>query len=262
QVDRNTHPKALQPEAVSHNDSNHNSAIAGGQAQAGRTTLPGGVQAQVMPGHAGDGGSAGATTHSGSPDGGGAGAAGTQSQNGSGNVPFTAHGANTTVASALPKAYAAGAPPAPHTGPWTVMQAMQEVGHQASQGRTRIELKLEPAHLGKIQVFLGSDSKKHIQVHMVVDQAASRQVIAQHLPSLRQTLEQQGLNLGHFSMGSQHQQGGEGAGQQQPGQQHQFADASPDRHGGMDALTPSSIPVSTTMQVTAPGGDSRLSIHI
>jgi len=94
----------------------------------------------------------------------------------------------------------------PGSGPWTIAAAMQEVGRAAFRGQHRLELRLEPAHLGKIQVYLDSDASKQIQIHIVVDQSASRQVIEQHLPSLQQALDQQGLNMGGFSMASQHDQ--------------------------------------------------------
>jgi len=96
----------------------------------------------------------------------------------------------------------------PNSGPWSVAAAMREIGRAASRKQFRIELRLEPAHLGKIQVYLDSDASKQIQVHIVVDQSTSRQVIEQHLPSLRQALDQQGLDMGSFSMASQHDQHG------------------------------------------------------
>lgn len=183
--------------------------------------------------------------------------AGQQVQDGGGstNSPLPMSSANMGSASAIPRAYASGAPAGAHTGPWTAMTAMQEIGQQAAQGKTRIELKLEPAHLGKIQVFLDSDSRKHIKVHMVVDQAAARQVIEQHLPSLRHTLEQQGLNLGSFSMSSQHQQDNAEGGWQQ---QNFTASALEDiGTASADPSTPQA-PVARAN----PSGDSRLSIHI
>jgi len=91
----------------------------------------------------------------------------------------------------------------PHiSGPWSVAAAMQQIGHAAAQGKFQLELTLNPEHLGKIQVFLESDASKQIQVHLVVDQPASRQPIEQHLPMLRQALAEQGLNMDSFSMAS------------------------------------------------------------
>ena len=65
---------------------------------------------------------------------------------------------------------------------------------------------LEPATLGKIQVSLQMDANKQIQVHLLVDQQASRQVLEQQLPQLRQILSDQGLNLSGFTMDMNSQQ--------------------------------------------------------
>jgi len=100
------------------------------------------------------------------------------------------------------------------SGPWSVAAAMQEIGHAASQERYRLELNLDPAHLGKIKVYLDSDANKQIQVHLVVDQNASRQIIEQHLPALRQALAQHGLDMGGFSMDSHHGQDGQASASQ------------------------------------------------
>jgi flagellar hook-length control protein FliK len=93
----------------------------------------------------------------------------------------------------------------PSSGPWSVAAAMQQIGHAAGQGKFQLELTLTPAHLGKVQVILESDANKQIQVHFIIDQAASRQAIEQHLPALRQALADQGLNMDSFSMESSEQ---------------------------------------------------------
>lgn len=98
------------------------------------------------------------------------------------------------------------AQPISGSGPWSVAAAMQQIGHAAAQGKFQLELTLTPEHLGKVQVFLDSDANKQIQIHLVVDQAASRQSIEQHLPALRQALADQGLNMDSFSMGSSGQE--------------------------------------------------------
>ena len=89
------------------------------------------------------------------------------------------------------------------------LEAMQHIAHSARNGATRIELQLEPAHLGKVHVSLQTDAAKQLQMHLTVEHAASRQVIEQHMPQLRAALADQGLSLGNFSMqtGSQQQQG-------------------------------------------------------
>ena len=87
-------------------------------------------------------------------------------------------------------------------------EVMLEIARSAKDGAMKLELQLEPAHLGKVQITLQSDAAKQLQVHIAVDQAVSRQMLEQHLPQLRMALAQQGLDLGHFSMGMS-SQGGE-----------------------------------------------------
>jgi len=90
--------------------------------------------------------------------------------------------------------------------------AMLEISKAAKDGTVKLELMLEPATLGKIQVSLQTDAQKQMQVHVVVDQQASRQVLEQQLPQLRQALADQGLNLAGFTMDMNSQQQNDGKG--------------------------------------------------
>jgi len=85
-------------------------------------------------------------------------------------------------------------------------EAMLEIVRSAKDGSTTLELQLEPAHLGKVQITIQMDAAKQIQVAISMDQAASRQALEQHLPQLRSMLAQQGLDLGSFSMQMNQQQ--------------------------------------------------------
>ncbi|MDQ6973655.1 MAG: flagellar hook-length control protein FliK [Mariprofundaceae bacterium] len=87
--------------------------------------------------------------------------------------------------------------------------AMAEVARVAKEGMKKLELQLEPASLGKIQVTLQMDAAKQLQVHMVIDQSASKQLLEQQLPQLRQALADQGLNLSGFTMDMNSRQGQE-----------------------------------------------------
>lgn len=90
--------------------------------------------------------------------------------------------------------------------------AMLEISKAAKDGTVKLDLMLEPATLGKIQISLQTDAQKQIQVHVVVDQQASRQVLEQQLPQLRQALADQGLNLAGFTMDMNSQQQNDGKG--------------------------------------------------
>jgi flagellar hook-length control protein FliK len=119
------------------------------------------------------------------------------------NQPFQA--ANLDTASTFMRSISQPLQSMPSSGPWSVAAAMQHIGQAAGQGKFQLELTLTPAHLGKVQVVLESDANKQIQVHFIVDQASSRQSIEQHLPTLRQALTDQGLNMDSFSMESSEQ---------------------------------------------------------
>jgi len=137
--------------------------------------------------------------------------------------------------------------------PLKALEAMRHIAQSAKNGATRLELQLEPAHLGKIHVSLQTDAAKQLQMHLTVEQAVTRQVIEQHLPQLRAALEQQGLSLDQFSLqtGSQQQHAAQDQGfsgrTDQQAQQNDAASAS------AQAETPANI------QAAAHG---RLSIHI
>ena len=107
------------------------------------------------------------------------------------------------------------------------MDAMKHIAHSASNGQTKLEIQLDPAHLGKIHISLQSDASKQLQVHMIVDQSMTRHALEQQLPQLRHALAQQGFDLSGFSMDSQGQQA---SGQEQ--QSHSGRAASSNRHDG------------------------------
>ncbi len=89
---------------------------------------------------------------------------------------------------------------------FTPANTMLEIVRSAKDGKTTLELQLEPANLGKVHVSIQMDLAKQIQVSFTVDQAASRQALEQHMPQLRLALAQQGLDLGGFSMQMNQQQ--------------------------------------------------------
>lgn len=96
------------------------------------------------------------------------------------------------------------APPPPTM---SIFDSMNHIAQSAKNGQTRLEIQLDPANLGKIQISLQSDASKQLQIHMVVDQNMTRTALEQQLPQLRNALAQQGFDLSGFSMDSQGQQG-------------------------------------------------------
>jgi len=136
--------------------------------------------------------------------------------------------------------------------PMRPFEAMQSIAHSAANGTTKLELQLEPAHLGKIHISLQTDAAKQLQMHLTVESAATRQVIEQHMPQLRAALEQQGLNLDNFSLhtGSHNQQQ----------QQQAFEQAA--RPGAGNHQYPLSGGMESVVTDTPAFASSRLSIHI
>jgi len=133
-----------------------------------------------------------------------------------------------------------------------VMDAMNEIAQSAKSGHTRLDIQLEPAHLGKIHISLQTDAAKQLMVHIAAEQTVSQQVIQQNMPQLRHALEQQGLSLGQFSM-SAGSQNSAGTGQQFNGR-HEWNAMS-----GSSGASPA--PVQTDTQTTS-SGHGRLSIHV
>ncbi len=89
----------------------------------------------------------------------------------------------------------------------SVFDSMKHIAHSAANGQNKLEIQLDPANLGKIQISLQTDAAKNLQVHMIVDQGTTRAALEQQLPALRAALSQQGFDLSGFSMGSNGQQG-------------------------------------------------------
>ena len=85
----------------------------------------------------------------------------------------------------------------------TMFDSIQYIAQAAKNGHSKLEIQLDPAHLGKMTISLQVDASKHLQVHMIVDQSTTRAAVDQQLPALRHALAQQGLDLSGFSMGSQ-----------------------------------------------------------
>ncbi len=95
---------------------------------------------------------------------------------------------------------------------WKPADAMLQIGKAAADGSVRLDLQLEPAHLGKVSVSIQSDAAKQVQVHITVDNAAGRAALDQNMGQLRSALAQQGLDLGSFSMNlSSHGRQGQGS---------------------------------------------------
>ncbi|MDX8401741.1 MAG: flagellar hook-length control protein FliK [Mariprofundaceae bacterium] len=135
-------------------------------------------------------------------------------------------------------------------------EAIRHIAHSVKQGKTRLDIQLEPAHLGRIHVSLATDASRQVQIHLITDQAVTRHAIEQQLPALRQALADHGLDLSSFSTGGQStQDGGGSTGGSMPESRHRSEPAFP--MAAEAAPDPQSAPPGRENR--APPG--RLSIH-
>jgi len=134
----------------------------------------------------------------------------------------------------------------------TLFDSIKHIVQSASKGKTRLEIQLEPANLGKIQISLQSDAAKHLQVHIIVDQSMTRTALEQQLPQLKSALAQQGFDLSGFSMGSQGQQPSFGG-------NHRRNQAAERFDGSVKGISETSIPAARRQGVATESG---LSIRV
>ncbi|MFQ5356685.1 MAG: flagellar hook-length control protein FliK, partial [Mariprofundaceae bacterium] len=135
--------------------------------------------------------------------------------------------------------------------PLTLPMVHHEVSLAIQDGKQHLEIKLHPKELGKIDIRIDSDPLKKIHIHAVFDNPVARQAFEQQLPQLRQSLQEQGLNLAGFDL-SDH--GRDFQGEQQ--QQGEFVEAA-----AADALARSGNAADLEKRSDA-SGPSGLSIRV
>lgn len=123
--------------------------------------------------------------------------------------------------------------------PQFAQETAQHVTWMAGQGIQRAEIQLNPRKLGPIQVEI-TTHQDHVDVNFAVQHPQTVHALQQTLPQLHDMLAQQGLNLGHASVGHQAQ-----------GQQH----AAPTYHAGGDAFgtESDSEPALRRIRIATPG---------
>jgi len=135
----------------------------------------------------------------------------------------------------------------------TMFDTIEHITQAAKIGQTKLEIQLDPANLGRIHISLQTDASKQLQIHMIVDQSATRTAIDQQLPALKHALAQQGLDLSGFSMGSNGDQASSGfAGNESNGNQQSAFNNNNDINTSNSAL----------QQQAATKSGSGLSIHV
>lgn len=84
-------------------------------------------------------------------------------------------------------------------------QLGERINMMINQGKQEVSIRLDPAELGSMHIKL-QVQQDQVQVAIQTQAAQSRDIIDQHLPRLREQLEQQGINLGEATVEQQAQQ--------------------------------------------------------
>lgn len=84
------------------------------------------------------------------------------------------------------------------------------IAFNANAGRSRFEIRLDPAELGRIDVRLDVDRNGHVTSHLTVERPATLDMLRRDAPQLQRALEDAGLKTGdsslQFSLRDQSQQ--------------------------------------------------------
>jgi len=136
-------------------------------------------------------------------------------------------------------------PPAP-----PARQVAHAVHVAVSRGGDRVSVRLEPEHLGRVEVVLGREAGG-VTAHLRVESAQAHQALTAEIPLLREALEARGVSLVHVQVdlddgsqggqrpgseaGGRRRRGGPGGGQAEPSQAAS-AGGGPWRPWGFEAL--------------------------
>ncbi|MEI6896444.1 MAG: flagellar hook-length control protein FliK [Psychromonas sp.] len=119
-----------------------------------------------------------------------------------------------------------------------------------NQGKQEVTIRLDPAELGSLLIKLQMHQDQ-VQVSIQTQVSQSRDIIEQHLPRLREQLEQQGVNLGEATVEQQSKQ-------QQSNSQNTHTETATGKERGSEKnsfLEEQSDWISTKMPLSAQGID-------
>jgi chemotaxis protein MotD len=72
-----------------------------------------------------------------------------------------------------------------------------QIAANAQSGRSRFDIRLDPAELGRIDVRLDVDRHGHVTSHLIVEKAETLAMLRQDAPQLQRALEDAGLKTGN-----------------------------------------------------------------
>ena len=95
-----------------------------------------------------------------------------------------------------------------------------EIAASANSGKTRFEIRLDPAELGRIDVRIDIDRHGQMTSHLTVERPETLQMLRQDANQLQRALDNAGLSTGNaglqFSLRDQSSQGQNDGGQSNP----------------------------------------------
>jgi flagellar hook-length control protein FliK len=98
-----------------------------------------------------------------------------------------------------------------------------EIAVTASSGKSRFEIRLDPAELGRIDVRIDVDRNGQVTSHLTVEKPETLSMLRQDAPQLQRALNDAGLSIGsgdlHFSLRDQSSSGQNNGNQQNPNAQ-------------------------------------------
>jgi flagellar hook-length control protein FliK len=93
-----------------------------------------------------------------------------------------------------------------------------EIAASAKSGKSRFEIRLDPAELGRIDVRIDVDRNGQVTSHLTVERPETLSMLRQDANQLQKALDNAGLSTGNsglqFSLRDQSQQGQQNNGQQ------------------------------------------------
>jgi len=131
-------------------------------------------------------------------------------------VPPQLHAAAPTATAAAPALTVTPAPDAavPLSG------LAVEIAVAAKSGKSRFDIRLDPAELGRIDVRIDVDRNGHVTSHLMVDKPETLSMLRQDAPQLQRALDDAGFNTGNgglqFSLRDQSSRGQNDGNQSNP----------------------------------------------
>jgi flagellar hook-length control protein FliK len=136
-------------------------------------------------------------------------------------------GALAAAGKAAPAAGTGTGTPAPAAPP--AEQVAVQIQRAAAQGQSRVQIRLNPAELGRIDVKLDVGDDGHVRAVLSVDKSETLDLMQRDPRALERALQAAGLKTDQASLSFNLREDGAGQGQRDPGGEHGGPDGRPGR---------------------------------